>query len=45
MIYLDPVFKDDELNNYYKNNHDAQSQISKNETALYNRMFGSGFSY
>ena len=29
MIYLDPVFKDDELNNYYKNNHDAQSKYPK----------------
>ena len=44
MIYLDPVFKDVELNNYYKNNHDAQSQISTNEKFFYNRMFGSGFS-
>ena len=44
MIYLDPVFKDNELNNYYKNNHDAQSQISKNEKNFYNKMFSSGFS-
>ena len=42
MIYLDPVFKNNALNNYYKNNHDAQSQISINEKYFYNKMFGSG---
>ena len=42
MIYLDPVFKDKELENFYKFNIDNQSKVSLNEKKFSLRMFESG---
>ena len=39
LVYLDPVFKDRELNIYYKNLHDAQSKVTKNESEFYRRIY------
>jgi len=42
LVYLDPVFKDKELSKYYKNLHDAQSIVTKNESNFYKRIYTLG---
>lgn len=42
IIYLDPVFKDKSLENFYKFNIDNQSQTSLNEKKFYLQMFKDG---
>jgi len=45
LIYLNPVFKDKELDNFYKNNIDNQSQVTLNEKDFYIKMFDDGIKY
>tara|TARA_B100000768_G_scaffold172847_1_gene181490 strand:- start:564 stop:1544 length:981 start_codon:yes stop_codon:yes gene_type:complete len=42
LVHLDPVFKDKELNTYYKNLHNAQSKVVKNENDFYRRIYSRG---
>lgn len=42
IIYLDPAFKDKELENFYKFNVDSQSTITANEKAFYIKMYSGG---
>lgn len=42
MIYLNPCFKDKELENYYKNMHDMQSKTLDNEKKFYEKIYNHG---
>ena len=42
LVYLDPVFKDRELSEYYQNLHDAQSVVTKNESTFYKKIYTIG---
>ncbi len=42
LIFLNPVFKDNELNKYYINLHQTQSVIVKNEAPFYRKIFTKG---
>lgn len=42
MIYLNPVFKDEHLENHYRNNHDCQSEIATNENLFYTALYSKG---
>jgi 2-polyprenyl-3-methyl-5-hydroxy-6-metoxy-1,4-benzoquinol methylase len=42
MIYLNPVFKDENLENHYRNNHDCQSEIATNESEFYTALYTKG---
>lgn len=42
MIYLNPVFKDEHLENHYRNNHDCQSEIATNESEFYTALYTKG---
>lgn len=42
MIYLNPVFKDEHLENHYRNNHDCQSEIVSNDSEFYTNLYTKG---
>ena len=42
LVHLDPVFKDKDLKNYYKNLHSAQSKVTKNESKFYRKIYTNG---
>ncbi|MDD5211667.1 MAG: class I SAM-dependent methyltransferase [Sulfuricurvum sp.] len=42
MIYLNPVFKNEHLENHYRNNHDCQSEIATNESEFYTALYSKG---
>ena len=42
MVYLNPVFKDENLEKYYRNNHDLQSEIVANDSEFYTTIYGKG---
>jgi len=42
MIYLNPVFKDEHLENHYRNNHDCQSEIVTNDSQFYTALYIKG---
>ena len=43
MVYLNPVFKDDYLTEYYMNNHTVQSETVENDpTGFYRRIYSKG---
>ncbi|MCG6202434.1 hypothetical protein KSO91_14490, partial [Psychromonas antarctica] len=42
MIFLNPVFTDEALNNYYKNNHALQSDIVENDQEFYFSIYNKG---
>jgi 2-polyprenyl-3-methyl-5-hydroxy-6-metoxy-1,4-benzoquinol methylase len=42
MIYLNPVFKDKELMQYYINLHDSQAVVTKNESSFYKSIYSKG---
>lgn len=42
MIYLNPVFKDENLENHYRNNHDCQSEIVSNDSEFYTHLYTKG---
>ena len=42
MIYLNPVFKDDELRRYYENNSTVQADSHTNESAFYYAIYSRG---
>ena len=42
MVYLNPVFTDKSLILYYKNLHDSQSVITKNEKRFYTKIYTKG---
>lgn len=42
MIYLNPVFKNEHLENHYRNNHDCQSEIATNENQFYTALYTKG---
>ncbi|MDD5400646.1 MAG: class I SAM-dependent methyltransferase [Sulfurimonas sp.] len=42
MIYLNPVFKDEHLENHYRNNHDFQSEIVSNDSEFYTKLYSKG---
>ena len=42
MIYLNPVFKDEYLENHYRNNHDCQSEIVSNDSEFYTNIYSKG---
>lgn len=42
MVFLNPVFKDDELVRYYQHNNSNQAAAHNSETDFYNRIYTSG---
>jgi 2-polyprenyl-3-methyl-5-hydroxy-6-metoxy-1,4-benzoquinol methylase len=42
MIYLNPVFTEEYLKDYYKHNHDMQSTIVENDTPFYRALYLKG---
>lgn len=42
MIFLNPVMRDDHLREYYRGNHDVQSQIVKDDGDFYSRLYNQG---
>ena len=42
MVYLDPVFKDKYLFNYYSNSPDVQANAHEKEKKFYNSIYGTG---
>ncbi|MCX6074648.1 MAG: class I SAM-dependent methyltransferase [Campylobacterales bacterium] len=42
IIYLNPVFKDNDLENHYRNNHDCQSEIVSNDSDFYTALYTKG---
>jgi len=42
MIYLSPVFKDDALEDYYRNNHEVQGEIVSSDNAFYAKLYTKG---
>ncbi len=42
MVYLNPVFKDEHLENHYRNNHDCQSEIVSNDSEFYTALYTKG---
>ncbi|MFY9143273.1 class I SAM-dependent methyltransferase [Sulfuricurvum sp.] len=42
MIYLNPVFKNEHLENHYRNNHDCQSEIVTNDSEFYTALYTKG---
>ena len=43
MIYINPVFKDRDLELHYRNNHSVRSEISLSEINFFNYTYGKGF--
>ena len=44
MIYLNPVFKDEYIEDYYRNNHQVQGEIVAADTEFYSGLYNSGLS-
>lgn len=44
MTYLNPVFTDEALADYYTANHAAQAQVTSNESDFYRRIYSKGLS-
>ena len=44
MVFLNPVFKADALNDYYQNNHEIQAQIVEMDTPFYTEIYSKGLS-
>lgn len=42
MVYLNPVFKDTYLNEYYKNNHAVQSEVVESDESFYAKLYNQG---
>lgn len=42
MVYLNPVFRDDVLEQYYRNNHELQGAIVAGDMAFYARLYRKG---
>lgn len=42
MVYLNPVFKDDVLENYYRNNHQLQGETVAGDIEFYSRLYRKG---
>lgn len=42
MVYANPVFKDDYLEEYYKTNHAVQSEIVESDQEFYNNLYSKG---
>lgn len=42
MVYLNPVFADDALKNYYEHNHPVQAQIVENSDPFYENLYNQG---
>ena len=42
MVYLNPVFTDAALNDFYTNNHNVQAEIVENDSPFYNKIYGLG---
>lgn len=42
MVYLNPVFKDDYLEDYYRNNHSVQSEVVENDSDFYSKLYNQG---
>nr|VFK27772.1 MAG: Methyltransferase domain-containing protein [Candidatus Kentron sp. MB]VFK30238.1 MAG: Methyltransferase domain-containing protein [Candidatus Kentron sp. MB]VFK75146.1 MAG: Methyltransferase domain-containing protein [Candidatus Kentron sp. MB] len=42
MVFLNPVFKDHALHDYYKNNHALQAEIVESDIQFYNRLYNQG---
>src|SRR5687768_16996821 len=42
MCYLNPVFTDEALADFYQNNNTIQSAVVKNESDFYRRIYGKG---
>lgn len=42
MVYLNPVFKDEYLEDYYRNNHSVQSEVVENDSDFYSRLYNQG---
>lgn len=42
MIYLNPVFKDEHLENHYRKNHAGQSEIVANDSEFYTNLYTKG---
>ena len=42
MVFLNPVFKDQELIRYYEHNNTAQASAHQSETEFYTRIYSSG---
>lgn len=42
MIYLNPVFKDENLEKHYRNNHDLQSEIVASDSEFYTNIYQKG---
>ncbi len=42
MVYLNPVFKDEYLEEYYVTNHSVQSETVQSDLTFYNRIYGQG---
>ena len=44
MVYLNPVFNDHALSDFYTNNHPMQAEIVENDSDFYTRIYSEGFS-
>ncbi|ACN16734.1 SAM-dependent methyltransferase family protein [Desulforapulum autotrophicum HRM2] len=42
MVYLNPVFTDDALNDYYEKNHSVQAQIVESGDSFYEKIYNHG---
>ena len=42
MVYLNPVFKDEHLENHYRTNHSGQSEIVANDSDFYTNLYMKG---
>lgn len=42
MVYLNPVFKDENLEKYYRTNHDLQSEIVASDGDFYTNIYSKG---
>ncbi|MCF6246331.1 MAG: class I SAM-dependent methyltransferase [Desulfobacula sp.] len=42
MIYINPVFTDEALNDYYENNHPVQAQIVESSDSFYDNLYNKG---
>lgn len=44
MLYLNPVFKDDALEEYYRSNHQLQGEVVANDMGFYSALYSKGLS-
>lgn len=42
MVYLNPVFKDQCLEEYYRSNHQVQGEIVENDSEFYSKLYSKG---